>query len=214
MGDTGMADQSMGAAARHCPVLEENTKGASLVSQCTMEITVNAVPSAAASFSPRGRRIGSSKGLRRTGGGRSAEATRASGTGGSRTYRRCRGSHTASSLQIGGRASFPWSRPRRTRPSRTSIGIQRQWEGRKEKEKSAALASARAAGAAGWGGSAGWKPSRSMKARNRGAWRRRKRRRKEASLARRRKAGQAAEARARSSGSGNRRRISVRRLPG
>ena len=60
MGDTGMADQSMGAAARHCPVVEENTKGASLVSQCTIEITVNAVPvpSAAASYSLRGRRRG------------------------------------------------------------------------------------------------------------------------------------------------------------
>ncbi|BAT02077.1 Os07g0554150, partial [Oryza sativa Japonica Group] len=164
-----------------------------------------------------GARKGSHQRSRWTRTGRSTEAARSSGIGGRRRNRRRRGSHTAISVKTNGFSLPPVSalvsRSTRTRPPRTSRTIQLPaGEGRKERAKSAASATALATGAEGWGGSAGWKPLWSRKPTKGGAWRERKRRRKERSVVtRRRKETHAAEARTRSSGVGRRRKISAMR---
>uniref|UniRef100_A0A0A9HGH4 Uncharacterized protein n=1 Tax=Arundo donax TaxID=35708 RepID=A0A0A9HGH4_ARUDO len=103
------------------------------------------------------------------------EATMLSGMGGSSLYRRDKGSHTARSGKTTPTTSFEWPYSKRMRPSQISVGSQRRGPCVGWRKKLAARSIARAAGALGWGASAGWKPSGPAlrKPRSSGEWRER-----------------------------------------
>uniref|UniRef100_K3ZBX9 Uncharacterized protein n=1 Tax=Setaria italica TaxID=4555 RepID=K3ZBX9_SETIT len=123
---------------------------------------------------------------------------RSSGIGGTRTYRRYKGSLTTSSAK----PLVPVIRREwRMRPSRASRKPQRLGSGRKEKARSACRARR-------WGGATVWKPWTSKNPSTEGAWRDLKRRRNARAETTRRKDAQAADARVRSAASLSRRKIS------